>query len=239
MSSTVKKLSIIIPTFNESSTILELIRSVKEASYPIDYEIIIIDDASTDRTYEKELLIRKQDNEGRIKLFRNQINHGKGMCVRIGIQHASGDIFIVQDADLEYDPREIARLIEPILKNEADAVFGSRFLTCRWPEGMALPNFVGNKLLTLITNLLFGLKLTDEATCYKAVRREILANARFLSRRFAIDPEITSKLARLKARIAESPISYHGRSVKHGKKIKPRDFIYAVITLIYNRFARI
>lgn len=230
-----QKLSIIIPTYNESATICEIISYVNAVQYPIDHELILVDDASSDRTYEKELILRSKEKHKNLKLFRNQINRGKGASVRTGIQHTSGSILIIQDADTEYDPKDIPRLIQPILNGEADAVFGSRFMNCRWPEGMAFPNWVGNKLLTALTNFLFGLHLTDEATCYKAIRTELIKKMKLRTNRFAIDPEINANLAKMGARVIELPIAYHGRNAKQGKKIKAKDFLYAVITLIYNR----
>jgi glycosyltransferase involved in cell wall biosynthesis len=233
------KLSIIIPTYNESATICEIISYVNAVQYPIEHELIIVDDASSDRTYEKEMILRSKEKHKNLKLFRNQINRGKGASVRTGIQHASGDIMIIQDADTEYAPKDIPRLIQPILNGEADAVFGSRFMNCRWPEGMAFPNWIGNKILTALTNLLFGLSLTDEATCYKAIRTKLVRKMHLRTNRFAIDPEINAKLAKMGARIIELPIAYQARSAKQGKKIKAKDLIYAVITLLYNRFAKI
>ncbi len=157
------KLSIIIPTYNEHSTIEELIGYVQSVPYPVEHEIIIVDDASIDRTYEKEVLIRMKNRteSNNIRLFKNVINRGKGFSIRKGIRRCTGDIIIIQDADKEYDPHEIPKLLEPILAGKTDVVYGSRFLNAKRPEGMAFANWVANRFLTWVTNVLYGLNLTD------------------------------------------------------------------------------
>ena len=182
------KLSIIIPTYNEEKTVKELIRMVTTVDYSCDYEVIIVDDCSVDRTYEKEIMIRLKTEKGRIKLFRNRINRGKGASIRQGLKHATGDIFIIQDADTEYDPREIPKLIQLILTGERDVVYGSRFLKQRHPEGMAFLNWVANKILTKLTNLLFGSHLSDIETCYKAVRTSLVKKLKLRCKRFDFEP---------------------------------------------------
>ncbi|UCG35757.1 MAG: glycosyltransferase family 2 protein [Candidatus Omnitrophota bacterium] len=231
------KLSIIIPTYNEQTTIKHLIDYVRSAKYLIEYEIIIVDDASIDRTYEKELLIRLKSKakSGNVRLFKNRINRGKGFSVRKGIRRASGDIIIVQDADTEYDPREIPRLISPIIEGKAAVVYGSRFLNKVRPKEMAFPNWVANKILTSFTNFLFKIKLTDMETCYKAIRADIAKDLKLKANRFTFEPEITALLAKRKIEIKEMPISYHGRSAKEGKKIKAKDFIFAILVLLWQR----
>lgn len=228
------KLSIIIPTYNEANTIEQLIYYVQSVSYPIPYEIIIVDDASIDRTYEKEVLIRikSRKEQNNIHLFKNRINRGKGFSIRKGIKRASGDIIIVQDADHEYDPNEIPKLLEPILKGECQVVYGSRFLGAGRPEGMAYPNWIANRFLTVLTNLLYGLRLTDMETCYKVFRSEIIKNLKLRADRFTFEPEVTALLAKKKISIKELPISYRGRTAKEGKKIKAKDFFYAVLILL-------
>lgn len=229
-------LSIIIPTYNEQSTIARLIRKVCSVKYPFEYEIIIVDDGSIDKTYEKEVIL-KFNNEisDRIRIFRNRINAGKGFSIRRGIRRAKGSIIIVQDADEEYNPNEIPALVSPILEGKAQAVYGSRFLGCRRPDGMAIANYVANISLTLFTNLLFGLHLTDMETCYKAVRADVLKTLPLKANRFAFEPEVTALLAKRGISILELPISYYGRTAKAGKKIKARDFFYAVIALVWQR----
>lgn len=235
------KLSIIIPTYNEQSTIEELVGYVQSVSYPIPYEIIIVDDASIDRTYEKAAVLRlKQEKgkDGNIRLFKNHINRGKGFSVRKGIRRSRGDIIIVQDADHEYDPNEIPKLIEPVLKGEADVVYGSRFLKAGRPSGMAFPNWIANRVLTRITNKLYGLHLTDMETCYKVCRAELIKSLHLTANRFTFEPEITAILAKKGVKIVELPITYHGRTAEQGKKIKARDFFFAILVLIRYLFHR-
>ncbi len=227
------KLSIIIPTYNEAATIEDLIKYVQSVKYPVPHEIIIVDDASIDRTYEKEVLIRIKNRQemNNIRLFRNRINRGKGFSIRKGIRRASGDIIIVQDADHEYDPHEIPKLLEPVLQGEQQVVYGSRFLGRPRPEGMAFPNWIANKFLTGLTNVLFGLRLTDMETCYKAFRAEIIKGLDLQANRFTFEPEVTALVARKKIHILELPITYRGRTAKEGKKIKAKDFFFAVLML--------
>lgn len=229
-------LSIIIPTYNEQATITHLVRRVCSVAYPFEYEVIIVDDGSIDKTYDKEVLLKlNNDSPNRIRIFKNRINAGKGFSIRKGIRRAKGSIIIVQDADEEYNPSEIPALVSPILEGKAQAVYGSRFLGRRRPDGMATANYVANILLTLFTNLLFGLHLTDMETCYKAVRADVLKKLPLKANRFAFEPEVTALLAKRGINILELPISYQGRTMKAGKKIKARDFFYAVIALIWQR----
>lgn len=232
------KLSIIIPTYNEANTIEELISYVQSVKYPIPHEVIIVDDASIDRTYEKEVLIRikTRKEQNNIKLFKNRVNRGKGFSIRKGIKRASGDIIIVQDADHEYDPHEIPKLLEPILKGETKVVYGSRFLRAGRPQGMAYPNWIANKFLTQLTNIFYGLKLTDMETCYKVFRAEIIKDLKLRANRFTFEPEVTALLSKRKIAIKELPISYRGRTAKEGKKIKAKDFFYAILILIRHLF---
>ena len=230
------RLSIIIPTYNEATTIRELVRIVDAVRYPIDHEVIVVDDASVDRTYEKEILMKLQNKVKNFRVFKNRINKGKGFSIRKGIRRATGDFIIIQDADNEYDPRDIPKLLEPILNHEADVVYGSRFLDRPLPKGMALPNWVANKVLTLMTNLLFGSNLTDMETCYKLFRREVIQALPLRANRFAFEPEVTALLAKRKVAIKELPIHYSGRNSKKGKKIKARDFFFAFLTLLSHKF---
>ncbi len=232
------KLSIIIPTYNEHSTIEELIGYVQSVSYPIEHEIILVDDASIDRTYEKEVSIRVKNRQesDNIRLFKNRINRGKGFSLRKGIHRSCGDIIIIQDADKEYDPHEIPKLLQPILEGKADVVYGSRFLNVARPEGMAFANWIANLFLTWVTNVLYGLNLTDMETCYKVFRADIVKNLKLRANRFTFEPEVTALLAKKKIKIMELPISYHGRTAKEGKKIKAKDFFYAILILLRHLF---
>ena len=230
------KLSIIIPTYNEQRTIQELVASIEAVPFAVEFEIVVVDDASTDRTAEKLTAMPLRGARGGFRLVKNQINRGKGFSIREGIRYASGDFMIVQDADDEYDPRDIPRLIEPIIKGEAAVVYGSRFMNSFYPKGMALPNWMANRLLTWMTNLLFGLRLTDMETCYKAFRSDIIKNLPLRCNRFEFEPEITALLAKAGHPIAELPISYSGRTRRMGKKIRVIDFFIAFICLIRYRF---
>ncbi|MFA5094733.1 MAG: glycosyltransferase family 2 protein [Candidatus Omnitrophota bacterium] len=231
------KLSIIIPIYNEQATVAGILRLIKKVKFPVDYEIVIIDDASADATYQTVMSLG--DPAGHeVKVFRNDVNRGKGYSIRRGIAESEGDIIIVQDADNEYDPNDIPRVIEPIMEGGQKVVYGSRFLGRRRPDGMAMPNFIANKFLTFLTCLLFGIRITDMETCYKALSSDIARRLKLRANRFTFEPEVTAQIAKLGVNIAEVPISYHGRSTKQGKKIKARDFFYAVGVLICQRLSR-
>ncbi|MFH1799906.1 MAG: glycosyltransferase family 2 protein [Candidatus Omnitrophota bacterium] len=232
------KLSIIIPIFNETNTLAEIVRQIQSIRYPVDHELIIIDDVSVDETYEKAVEIERDGlREGKeIRLFKNEIHRGKSFSVRKGIQCAQGDLILIQDGDLEYEPNDIPKLLEPLLKGEADVVCGSRFLKAGRPEGMTALSWLANKTLTLLTNLLYGLRLTDMESGYKVFRADLLKTLTLRSERFEFEPEVIALLARKGARIVELPIGYHGRTIKEGKKINGMDFIEAAWTLIKYRF---
>ncbi len=233
------RLSIIIPTYNEQRTINTLVNYVRAVDYPVEYEIIIVDDASIDRTYEQEILLRlRNEGRGRIRLFKNKLNKGKGYSVRKGIHRARGEVIIIQDADEEYDPREIPKLIAPILNGECAAVYGSRFLGNPRPAGMSGRAWLANRFLTRLTNILYGLRLTDMETCYKAFRADVVKGLALRANRFTFEPEVTAKLARKGVKIIEMPIGYHGRNAAQGKKIRPKDFFFAVAALLANRFLK-
>lgn len=204
--------------------------------FPTDFEVIIVDDHSKDRTYRIAKLLNERDLSKRIRLFRNDTNRGKGYSLQHGFQNVTGDIVVVQDADFEYDPAEIPGLMRPILEGRADVVYGSRFLGVLRPQGMALANCVANHFLTILTNVLYGARLTDMETCYKLIRADILKQLPLSAKRFDFEPEITSKLLKRKIRIHELPISYHGRTASEGKKIKARDFFIAIWVLLGSRF---
>ena len=224
------KLSIIIPCFNEEKTIDEIIVAVRNTPYP-DKEIIVVNDCSTDTTKEK---LETLDSQGKIdRLFHHSNNQGKGAALRTGIQVATGDIVVIQDADLEYDPNEYERLIKPILKGVADVVYGSRFISSGPHRVLYFWHKVGNSFLTLASNMFTNLNLTDMETCYKAFRREIIQSIQIQENRFGFEPEITAKLAKLDdCRIYEVGISYYGRTYEDGKKIGWRDGVRAMYCIL-------
>jgi glycosyltransferase involved in cell wall biosynthesis len=222
------KVSIVIAVYNEANTIHKILEKIEAVNFP--KEILVVDDCSTDGT--REFL--KQLNDPQVKVLFHEVNRGKGAALRTGFAFASGDITVVQDADLEYDPQEIPALIKPILDGKADAVFGSRFLS--GPHRVLLFwHYVGNKFLTTFSNMMTNLNLTDMETCYKAVRTEVLKQLRLKSDRFGFEPEITAKLAKRGCRIYEIPVSYSGRDYSEGKKISWRDGLAALFHIIRYR----
>ena len=228
------KLSIIIPCYNESSTILSLIDAVKQSPVT-DREIIIVDDGSKDGT--RDILGEMNDSEVRV-IFHNA-NQGKGAALRTGFQEATGDICIVQDADLEYDPQEFPLVIQPILEGKADVVFGSRFQSGRPHRVVYFWHRIGNGVLTLMSNFFTDLNLSDMETCYKAFRREVIQSIRIRENRFGFEPEVTAKVAKMNLRIYEVGISYYGRTYDEGKKIGWRDGFRAIYCILkYNLWAK-
>jgi glycosyltransferase involved in cell wall biosynthesis len=221
------KLSVVIPCFNEIGTIGQVVEAVK-ASPVKDCEIIIVDDCSIDGT--RELLKSKIESQVHQVIYHGK-NRGKGAALRTGFAAATGDIVIVQDADLEYDPQEYPLMIEPILNNKADVVFGSRFQGCRPHRVVYYWHMVGNKFLTTLSNMLTNINLTDMETCYKAFRREIIQSIKIQENRFGFEPEITAKVAKLNCRIYEVGISYYGRTYKEGKKIGWKDGVHAIVCI--------
>ena len=228
-------LTAIMPVYNEAPTVANVAQVV--LAQPPVRELIIVDDCSRDGTWEVLQSLMKSD--GRIKLFRHSVNQGKGAALRTGIAQATSPIVIVQDADLEYDPTEYYLLLTPILSNKADVVYGSRFLGGAGAHRVLyFWHSVGNKLLTMCSNMATDLNLTDMETGYKAFRREILQDIRIQENRFGFEPEITAKVARKKVRIFEVGISYNGRTYAEGKKIGWRDGVRAMICILkYNLFA--
>lgn len=229
------KLSIIIPCFNEIDTIRSIISAVKQA--PIELkEVIVVDDCSTDGT--RELL--KSEIETTIdQVIYHEKNQGKGAALRTGFKYATGDIVVVQDADLEYDPQELPLLMEPFLKDNADVVYGSRFIGHRPHRVVYFWHMVGNRILTLVSNMFTNLNFTDMETCYKMFRRDLIQSIEIEENRFGFEPEITAKLAKKKVRFYEVGISYYGRTYKQGKKITWKDGIRAFYAIIkYNLFRR-
>jgi len=229
------KLSVVIPVFNEAPTIERLLGRVLGAPLPegVTLEVVVVDDASTDGTRDQ---LRQLREAGRLafRLVEHPVNQGKGAALRSGFAQVSGDIVLVQDADLEYHPNEYPKLLQPILDGEADVVYGSRF--SGGPQRVLFFwHYVGNRLLTLMSNMFTDLNLSDMETCYKVFRREVLDKLSLRSNRFAIEPEITAKIAKQKARIFEVPISYYGRTYAEGKKIGWKDGVVAVWAIVrYN-----
>jgi glycosyltransferase involved in cell wall biosynthesis len=222
------KLSVIIPVFNEKSSINEIVDKVR--AVPVEKEMIIIDDCSTDGTRE---ILKDVKDEGVTVSF-HEVNKGKGAAIRTGISKVTGDIVVIQDADLEYDPNEYLKLLKPIISGEADVVYGSRFL--EKTTFSSLSHYLGNKLLTLLTNIFYGTRLTDMETCYKVIKAPIMKSLKLRANRFDFEPEITAKLLKKKVKIIELPISYKGREFSEGKKITWRDGIVALWSLIKYRF---
>jgi glycosyltransferase involved in cell wall biosynthesis len=225
------KLSVVIPAFNETKTIREIVSRVK--AVPIDKEILIIDDGSTDGTRE---ILREMDGVEGVRVFLQPTNQGKGAAVSVGFRHAAGDVVVVQDADLEYDPMEYMKLLAPIEQGHADVVYGSRFLGGGARRVLYFWHTVGNRFLTLTSNMFTNLNLTDMETCYKMFRREVVQSMTIESRRFGIEPEITAKVARRGYRVFEVPISYYGRTYEEGKKIGWKDAFSALWTIVRHAF---
>jgi glycosyltransferase involved in cell wall biosynthesis len=228
------KLSVVIPVYNEERWIREVVRRVQEV--PIPKEIVIVEDCSTDKT--RTILAEIETQHRNVRIFYQPHNQGKGAALREGFRHATGDIVLVQDADLEYDPAEYPRLIQPILEGRADVVFGSRFIGDSH-RVLYFWHYVANKALTQLSNMFTNLNLTDMETCYKVFRREVLTDIKLKSNRFGFEPEITAKIARRRKpawRVYEVPISYSGRTYEEGKKIGLKDAFNALYCILRFRY---
>jgi len=235
----IRRLSVIIPCYNEVENIAGVIDRVASVDVGLEKEIIVVDDGSVDGTTAAlEELKEKRKGSDIIKVHFSMLNSGKGFAIRIGLKYATGDIVIIQDADLEYDPEDYPKILEPILKGEADVVYGSRFLGKQRPEGMAFTNLVANRILALLATILYGKRITDEATAYKAFRRDVISSIELTCQRFEFCPEVTSKVLKRKFRLVEVPINYRGRTSLEGKKITWWDGIVAIWTLLKYRFRR-
>lgn len=222
---------IIIPVYNEEDTIENILEVVDNTDFcGLKKNIVVVDDCSVDST--RSILKKYED---KFKIIYKDKNGGKGSAVSLGINNSSGDIVVIQDADLEYDPNDYSKLISLIIRGEADVVYGSRFLDNPFKNFMFL-SYLANRFLTLLTNIIYGTKLTDMETCYKAMRREFVQNIEIKSRKFDLEPEITAKLVKKGAKIKELPISYNARSYESGKKITYKDGLMAIKALIKYRF---
>lgn len=227
------KISILIPVFNEEKTVSQVLEQVRAVDLaPLEKEIVVVDDGSTDGSRE---ILDREAQRGDIVLVHHPSNQGKGAAVRTAMAHATGDIFLIQDADLEYDPREYPVLLKPILEGRAEVVYGSRFLGGP-RKAMLFWHMVANKLLTLITNILYDSILSDMETCYKVFKAEIVRGIPLRARGFEFEPEITAKILKRGYRIFEVPITYTGREYHEGKKIKAKDAFIALWTLLKYRF---
>lgn len=236
------KLSIIIPAFNEQDTIFHILQRVSrvELIQNIEKELIVVNDCSTDNTDTEILRFQSENPEIQINYQKQPENRGKGAAIRTGIQAATGDFIVVQDADLEYDPNEFNLLLKPVLDGFADVVFGSRFIGGKPHRVLFFLHSVGNRMLTFFSNLLTNINLTDMESCYKLFRSDIIKSIKLKENRFGFEPEVTAKISRIPAvRIYEVGISYYGRTYLEGKKIKWKDGVRALYCILkYNIFSR-
>ncbi len=233
----IMKLSVLIPVYNEIDTFEEILERIKNADIgDLEKEIVIVDDYSTDGT--RDLIKKIGEKDKTIKIFYHEKNKGKGAAVKTAIEKMTGDIAVIQDADLEYDPEEYMLLLNPILSGKADVVYGSRFITTRERRVLYFWHYVGNKFLTLLGNMFSNLNLTDMETCYKMFKSDILKKIYLENDGFAFDAEVTLKVARLNVKMYEVGISYHGRSYEEGKKITWKDgfrTIYAIFKYAFSK----
>jgi glycosyltransferase involved in cell wall biosynthesis len=230
----VAKLSVLMPVYNEARTLRTIVERVLASPVECDIELVCVDDCSTDHSL--EILHELAEHDARIQVIAQPVNLGKGKAIRTAIDHMTGDIAIIQDADLEYDPEEYPRVITPLLDGKADAVYGSRFASSEVRRVLFFWHSLGNRILTMFSNMANDLNLTDMETCYKAVRGDVLKRLRLTSDRFGLEPEITARLAQWGARIYEVPISYHGRTYAEGKNIGWQDGVEALWLIFKFRF---
>jgi glycosyltransferase involved in cell wall biosynthesis len=225
-----QKLSVIVPVFDERNTVVEIVRRMRAVDLPVDLEIIVVDDGSTDGTRD----VLRQLADSTVRVITHDVNRGKGAAIRSGLAQVTGDLVLVQDADLEYDPEDWPKLLNPILRGKARVVYGSRFTGER--RNMLFLHWVGNRFLSLVTNVLYNTTLSDMETCYKLFDRSLLDGITLRAQRFEFEPEVTAKILRRGIRIYEVPISYTGREFDEGKKITWRDGFIALWTLVKYRF---
>jgi glycosyltransferase involved in cell wall biosynthesis len=223
-------LSVVVPVYNERTTVVEILRRMRQVDLPVDLEIVVVDDGSNDGT--EKVLGALEDST--VRVIHHTSNRGKGAAIRTGLEHARGDLLLIQDADLEYDPDDWPRLLAPVLKGKAQVVYGSRFTGER--RNLMFWHWVGNRFLSLVTNILYNTTLSDMETCYKLFDRRVLDGITIKSDRFEFEPEITAKVLRRGYRIYEVPISYSGRDFDEGKKITWTDGFGALATLVRYRF---
>ncbi|QOJ15739.1 MAG: glycosyltransferase family 2 protein [Planctomycetia bacterium] len=229
-------LSIVIPVYNEKGTLFEIVRRVLASPISVEREIVLVDDCSRDGTLELYPRIPEEFPGANIRVVKHAVNQGKGAALRTGFEQANGDIIIVQDADLEYDPNEYPKLLKPILDGRADVVYGSRFAGGDEHRVHYYWHYLGNRFLTTLSNMFTNLNLTDMETCYKVFRREVIKPIRIRSNRFGVEPEVTAKIARGRWRVYEVGISYYGRSYDEGKKITWKDGVKAMFCIVYFAF---
>lgn len=230
------RLSVVIPVFNEKDTLAQCVRRVLAVQLPLAKELILIDDASDDGSDKVIEDICRQHSSAPIRVLTHKRNQGKGASLRDGFAVVTGDIVIVQDADLEYNPDDYPALLKPILDGRADVVYGSRFVGSQEKRVLYFWHYIGNKVVTTLSNIFTNLNLTDMETCYKVFRREVIERIQIKSRRFGVEPEITAKIAKAHWRIYEVGISYSGRTYEEGKKITWKDGLKALMTIIRFRF---
>jgi glycosyltransferase involved in cell wall biosynthesis len=225
-----RKLSVIVPVYDERNTVVEIVRRMRAVELPVELEIVIVDDGSTDGTRD----VLRQIADSTVRVIMHDRNQGKGAAIRSGLQQVTGDLVLVQDADLEYDPEDWPKLLNPVLRGKAKVVYGSRFTGER--RNMLVLHWIGNRFLSLVTNVLYNTTLSDMETCYKLFDRTVLDGITLRAMRFEFEPEVTAKVLRQGIRIYEVPISYTGREFDEGKKITWRDGFVALWTLVKYRF---
>ncbi len=228
-------LSIVIPVYNEKDTLFEILRRVLASPVGVEREVVLVDDFSRDGTRDLYARLPQEFPGANIRVVLHEVNQGKGAALRTGFQHTRGDVVLIQDADLEYDPKDYPKLLAPILDGRADVVYGSRFVGGGEHRVLYFWHYVGNRVLTLLSNMFTNLNLTDMETCYKVFRGDIIRGIKLKSDRFGVEPEVTAKIARGGWRVYEVGISYDGRTYEEGKKITWKDGVKAIVCIV--RFA--